>query len=102
MTQATSLIITRVRDQGRDIRSFDLLPENALSARDIIFTPGQVAILRAERGEPSYFAFAIAMRLKIGKMLEWSYARLFPVLMVTTGLGQLVTSNLCWIMCCPI
>src|SRR5207249_3758353 len=60
MTQTSSLIITRVRDQGRDIRSFDLMPENALSARDISFTPGQVAILRADRGEPSYFAFASA------------------------------------------
>jgi len=60
MTQTSSLIITRVRDQGRDIRSFDLMPENALSARDINLTPGQVAILRADRGEPSYFAFASA------------------------------------------
>jgi len=60
MTQTYSLIITRVRDQGRDIRSFDLTPENALSAHDISFAPGQVAILRAESGEPSYFAFASA------------------------------------------
>ena len=60
MTQTYSLIITRVRDQGRDIRSFDLMPENALSAHAISFAPGQVAILRAEGGEPSYFAFASA------------------------------------------
>ena len=60
MTQTSSLIITRVRDQGRDIRSFDLMPENALSAHDISFAPGQVAILQADGGEPSYFAFASA------------------------------------------
>ena len=49
------LIITRVRDQARITRSFDLR-----TREDIKFTPGQVAILRVEGEEPSYFAFASA------------------------------------------
>lgn len=49
------LIITRVRDQARITRSFDLR-----TREDIKFTPGQVAILRVEGEEPAYFAFASA------------------------------------------
>jgi sulfhydrogenase subunit gamma (sulfur reductase) len=56
--ESRPLIITSVRDEGRDIRSFDLMPENAASTHEVSFTPGQVAILRAEGGEPAYFAFA--------------------------------------------
>ena len=49
------LIITRVRDQARITRSFDLR-----TREDIKFVPGQVAILRVEGEEPAYFAFASA------------------------------------------
>ena len=54
------LIITRVLDQGRDIRSFDLMPFDADNERAVDFIPGQVAILRVNREEPAYFAFASA------------------------------------------
>jgi len=54
------LIITRVLDQGRDIRSFDLKPFDADNARAVDFIPGQVAILRVNPEEPAYFAFASA------------------------------------------
>ena len=53
----TQLIITRIRQQGRDIRSFDLAPANADAAAHTIFRSGQVAILRVGE-EPAYFAFA--------------------------------------------
>lgn len=48
-----TLVISRIRDQARITRSFDLRPERAVE-----FTPGQVAILRVEGEEPAYFAFA--------------------------------------------
>lgn len=54
------LIITNVRDQGRAIRSFDLMPEGAVNGHGIEFVPGQVAVLRVEGEEPAYFAFASA------------------------------------------
>src|SRR5215212_3858884 len=49
------LTITRVRDQARITRSFDLR-----STEHIDFTPGQIAMLRVEGEEPAYFAFASA------------------------------------------
>src|SRR5215211_6216824 len=49
------LIITGTRDQARLTRSFDLRP-----AEHIDFRPGQIAMLRVEGEEPSYFAFASA------------------------------------------
>jgi NAD(P)H-flavin reductase len=57
-TEAQPLIITRVRQQGRDIRSFDLVPVNADAPSPITFRSGQVAILRVDDEEPAYFAFA--------------------------------------------
>jgi len=57
---STSLVITRVLDQGRDVRSFDLMPVDAGNARAVDFIPGQVAILRVNQEEPAYFAFASA------------------------------------------
>ena len=54
------LIITRIRDQGRDIRSFDLRLEPARNEHGVTFVPGQVAVLRVANEEPSYFAFASA------------------------------------------
>jgi sulfhydrogenase subunit gamma (sulfur reductase) len=53
------LTITRVRDQARATRSFDLMPQHSASTtHGILFVPGQVAILRADGDEPAYFAFA--------------------------------------------
>ena len=46
-------MITGIREQARNTRSFDLRSSEAVS-----FTPGQVAILRVEGEEPAYFAFA--------------------------------------------
>ena len=71
--QARSLIITRVRDQARNTRSFDLRPKEggpyagsprgalrAAGPHGVLFIPGQVATLRVEGEAPSYFAFASA------------------------------------------
>jgi NAD(P)H-flavin reductase len=53
-----SLKITAVREQGRDIRSFDLMPADADQSHNVEFTPGQVAVLQVPNEEPAYFAFA--------------------------------------------
>ena len=53
-----SLIITHVRDQGHDIRSFDLMPDDSRVAHGVTFIPGQVAVLSVKGEEPTYFAFA--------------------------------------------
>jgi len=58
-TQSRSLIITRMRQQGRDIRSFSLMPEG-LGFHDVAFIPGQVAMLGVHDEEPAHFAFASA------------------------------------------
>src|SRR2546426_3766514 len=58
LEHSTPLIITRVLDQGRDIRSFDLMPVEASRTHGVDFIPGQVAILRVNQEEPAYFAFA--------------------------------------------
>lgn len=52
------LIITNVRDQARDIRSFDLMPEGESENHGVRFVPGQVAVLSVEGEAPAYFAFA--------------------------------------------
>ena len=52
------LRITRIREQGRDIRSFDLMPDDAKAAHGVPFIPGQVGVLRVGDEEPAYFAFA--------------------------------------------
>ena len=49
----TPLIITQVLNQGRDIRSFDLLPIDAGNTHSVDFIPGQVAILRVNQEEPA-------------------------------------------------
>jgi NAD(P)H-flavin reductase len=51
----TQLAITRIREQARDIRSFDLVPTDS---SPVIFKPGQVSILKVQKEEPAYFAFA--------------------------------------------
>ncbi len=58
--QPSFLVITDVRDQGRDTRSFDLMPEDENGERAVEFIPGQVGILRVDDEEPAYFAFASA------------------------------------------
>lgn len=58
--QTRPLIITRVREQGRDIRAFDLMPVDASNAHGVAFISGQVAMLRVGEAEPAYFAFASA------------------------------------------
>lgn len=57
VSSSQSLIITRVRPQALDIRSFDLRPKDPGS---ISFLPGQVAILKVPNEDPAYFAFASA------------------------------------------
>ena len=52
-----TLTITRVRDQARNTRSFDLRPS---CGRRVEFIPGQVAMLRVAGHDPAYFAFASA------------------------------------------
>src|SRR5262245_8047941 len=54
-----SLEITAVREQGRDIRSFDLLPK-AQRSSEVKYIPGQVAVLQVAAEAPAYFAFASA------------------------------------------
>src|ERR1051325_8664305 len=51
--ESRHLVITGVREQARNTRSFDLRCSEAVN-----FTPGQVGILRVEGEEPAYFAFA--------------------------------------------
>lgn len=59
--KARSLIIRRVRQQAREIRSFDMLPEEAGAERGpLLFVPGQVAVLQVAGERPAYFAFASA------------------------------------------
>jgi NAD(P)H-flavin reductase len=58
--QGMPLVITRVRAQARDIRSFDLMPKDAVEVHGIAFVPGQVAILSVPHEDPAYFAFASA------------------------------------------
>src|ERR1044072_2763652 len=53
--QVRQLVITGIREQARNTRSFDLRCSEAVD-----FTAGQVALLRVEGEEPAYFAFASA------------------------------------------
>ena len=55
-----TLVITNVREQARDTRSFDLRPRDSKGRHGIDFFPGQVAILKVDNGEQGYFAFASA------------------------------------------
>ena len=52
-----TLTITRVREQARLTRSFDLHVQNG---QRVDFIPGQVAVLRVAGHDPAYFAFASA------------------------------------------
>jgi NAD(P)H-flavin reductase len=53
-----TLIVTRVRQQAREIHSLDM--RLADEAARLGYAPGQVALLRVGDGRPSYFAFASA------------------------------------------
>lgn len=55
-----TLVITGVRDQARDTRSFDLRRRDPADARAFEFIPGQVGLLRVAGEDPAYFAFASA------------------------------------------
>ena len=57
MNLAKQLVITSVRRQARDIKSFDL---SLAEPGEISFLPGQVAILKVPNESPAYFAFASA------------------------------------------
>jgi sulfhydrogenase subunit gamma (sulfur reductase) len=59
LAQPQTLFIKRLQQQAREIRSFDMLPEEAGNGHGVSFIPGQVAVLRV-RGEQAYFAFASA------------------------------------------
>lgn len=56
-TTHVALVITRVRDQARMTRSFDLRTQNG---ERVEFVPGQVAMLQVPDQQPAYFAFASA------------------------------------------
>ena len=58
--QIESLIITRVREQARSTRSFDLRRDSNHETHGVSFIPGQVAMLRVAGEAPAYFAFASA------------------------------------------
>ncbi|HEX8920095.1 MAG TPA: hypothetical protein VF766_01375 [Pyrinomonadaceae bacterium] len=59
LEKAQTLFIKRIRQQAREIRSFDMLPENSEGKHGVSFISGQVAVLRV-MGEQAYFAFASA------------------------------------------
>ena len=53
-----TLVIRRVHEEARDIRAFDVLPEGARDCHDIVFTPGQVALLEVGDAGRAHFAIA--------------------------------------------
>jgi NAD(P)H-flavin reductase len=61
-TTSRQLLITRVREQGRDIRSFDMRPAatGGGDAPAVEFLPGQVAALRAGGADERSFYYAFA------------------------------------------
>jgi len=61
-TTSRQLVITRVREQGRDIRSFDMRPAGDAEGTSppVEFLPGQVAALRAGGADERSFYFAFA------------------------------------------
>jgi len=59
LAQPQTLIIKRIRQQAREIRSLDMLPEDETAKHKVSFVPGQVAVLRVG-DEQAYFAFASA------------------------------------------
>ena len=54
------LIIKRIRNQGQDIRAYDMAIESTENLEPLHFLPGQVAILGVKNEAPAYFAFASA------------------------------------------
>lgn len=60
MPATRTLAITRIREQARDIRAFDLISADDSGPHGVQFNSGQVAVLRVANEEPAYFAFASA------------------------------------------
>lgn len=59
--QPRTLVIKRIHEEGRNIRAFDMITEDAADGRHgLSFVPGQVAMLKAGDEDASYFAFASA------------------------------------------
>lgn len=54
------LIISNIKDQARNTRSFDLALNRSSASQRVSFVPGQVAILKVPDEAPAYFAFASA------------------------------------------
>ena len=65
--QRTTLIITNIREQARDTRSFDLKLHGISGHHGLTFSPGQVAILKVAPDEQGYFAFAGGLMIEISK-----------------------------------
>ncbi len=59
-TQSRKLTIKRIREQGRDIRAYDMTVNPNGDSRPLSFLPGQVAVLSVGNEAPAYFAFANA------------------------------------------
>jgi NAD(P)H-flavin reductase len=55
-----TLVVKRVHQEARNIRAFDVLTEGAADAHDLVYTPGQVAVLRLDEDARAYFAIASA------------------------------------------
>jgi sulfhydrogenase subunit gamma (sulfur reductase) len=58
--ETRTLVIRRVHEEARDIRAFDVLPEGARDSHELVFTPGQVALLEVAGAGRAYFAIASA------------------------------------------
>lgn len=58
MAGERTLVIRRIRQEGRAIRSLDMLPQGSEGAHGISFLPGQVGVLKVEEEAPAYFALA--------------------------------------------
>jgi NAD(P)H-flavin reductase len=58
--ETRTLVVKRVHEEARNIRAFDVMPEGAVDAHDLVYTPGQVAVLRVGAQARAYFAIASA------------------------------------------
>ena len=58
--KSRTLLIRRVREEAREIRSFDMLPEDCTQMHNLQFKPGQVAVIKVQDEYPAYFAYASA------------------------------------------
>jgi sulfhydrogenase subunit gamma (sulfur reductase) len=58
--KARALVVRRVHEEAKEIRAFDVLPEDARDTHGLRFEPGQVAVLEVEGAGRAYFAIASA------------------------------------------